>query len=114
MRSQIPSYDLTRARLARFLPGITHGSRTALLSSPGPALTEIRDQATAGRIAYIARAREGVQGVQPRDVRHVLSSAGACHLQANGRWRIEGTDLSGRALTAVVAIREDVLVVTVS
>ncbi len=53
------------------------------------------------------------RGVQPRDVRHALSTAQACRRQDNDRWRVDSIDLSGDELTVVVVIEEGVLVVTV-
>ncbi len=114
MRSRVSSFDLTRAKLARALPGVAHKPRTVLHYSPGAALVEIRDLASEGRIAYIPRARDRLRGVLPRDVRYALRTAEACHLQDHGRWRVEGTDLSGDKVTIFVAVKDGVLVVTVS
>ncbi len=111
MRSRVSSVDLTRARLARALPGVAHNPRTVLHESAGAALVEIRDLASGGRIAYV---RDRLRGVLPRDVRHALRTAEACHLQDHGRWRVEGTDLSGDKVTVFVAVKDGVLVVTAS
>lgn len=47
------------------------------------------------------------RGVQVVEVFDLLSKAPACHLQANGRWRIPGAEL-----TAIVELVEDAVVVT--
>ncbi len=79
------------------------------------ALADIRGYAASGRIAYVPHARDRMRerGVQPRDVRHALTTAEACQLQDNGRWRVDSFDLSGDELTVVAVIEEGVLVVTV-
>lgn len=79
------------------------------------ALAEIRAHAAAGRITLSqhARQRGALRGARFADIRHALTTALACLEQANGCWRIDSADTDGDELTVIVAIRHDVLVVTV-
>jgi hypothetical protein len=51
--------------------------------------------------------------VQYGDLRHALTNARTASQQANDRWRVEGPDLDGDELTAVIVIEDDLIVVTV-
>lgn len=53
------------------------------------------------------------RGASEDDVRHALTTATACTVAADDRWKVGGVDLEGDALTAVVAIENGVIVVTV-
>ena len=112
MPSRVSSYNSTRTGLGRALPGGAHNPERVIDSSPGAALVEIRDLASAGRIAYVPRAWDRLRGIQARDVRVALRAAEACHPRDHGRWRVEGIDLSGERLTVFVAVKDGVLVVT--
>ena len=46
------------------------------------------------------------------DVRAALVSASGCWAQDDGRWKIEGLDVSDEPLTLVVEIQASVVVVT--
>jgi len=60
-----------------------------------------------------ARERMAARGAIAKDVLAALSGAGACEAADGGRWKVTGPDLDGDDLTAVVAIEDDVVVVTV-
>ena len=79
------------------------------------ALAEIRAHAAAGRItlSHHARQRGAMRGARFADIRHALTAALGCSAQANGCWRVDGADTDGDDLTIIVAIRHDVLVITV-
>ena len=111
MRSQVPSLELSRARLARALPSTAHGAIASMGSPYGAILQKIQDHAAAGRVACIPRVlREG--GIHLREVRHALTHSREYHRQDHGRFLVEGTDLSGRTVLVVVTVGEDGLVVT--
>jgi hypothetical protein len=79
------------------------------------ALAEIRAHADAGRItlSHHARQRGATRGARFADIRHALTTALGCLEQTNGCWRVDSADTDGDELTVIVAIRHDVLVVTV-
>jgi hypothetical protein len=52
------------------------------------------------------------RGATFADVEHALAGARRCSLQENGRWRVDGSDLDGDDLTAVVVLDAGVVVVT--
>jgi hypothetical protein len=83
--------------------------------TPTTALADIRGYASAGRVILTrhARLRMVQRGASEDDVRHALTTATACIAAADGRWKVGGVDLEGDALTAVVAIDDGVVVVTV-
>lgn len=51
------------------------------------------------------------RGASYEDVRHALENAIGCRPDEE-RWRVESNDLDGDELTVVVAIEDDVVVVT--
>ncbi len=79
------------------------------------AFAEIRAHAEAGRITLSqhARQRGATRGVRFADIRRALTTAPGCSAQPNGCWRVDGADTDGDELTVIVAIRHDVLVITV-
>jgi hypothetical protein len=111
MRSNVPSLDLTRARLARALPSAAHGARAAP-QSPLAMLEEIRSHAANGRVFFIPRVLDRAGGIQPAEIRQALRNLKECDRQDNGRWRVRSTDLSGREISVVTVIQEEGLVVT--
>jgi hypothetical protein len=78
------------------------------------ALEEIRGYASANRVCFTRHAwqRMDERGTTERDVLHALKSAVSCVAQANGTWKVPSNDASGDDLTAVVALDDGVLVVT--
>ena len=52
------------------------------------------------------------RGVRYADLSHALSTATACVLQPNDRWRVAAADRDGDALTAIVVLEDGVTVVT--
>jgi len=52
------------------------------------------------------------RGVHYADLTHALSNASACAVQPNGRWRVDGSDPDGDALTTIVVLEGGVVVVT--
>jgi Domain of unknown function (DUF4258) len=83
--------------------------------SPLEALVDIRGYAAANRIQYTlhARLRMSERGIAFVDVRHALMTATICRAEKRGKWKIESVDRSGDDLTAVVALEDGVVVVTV-
>ena len=79
------------------------------------AFEEIRAHAEAGRITLSrhAQQRGAMRGARFADIRHALITALGCSAQPNGCWRVDSADRDGDELTVIVAIRHDVLVVTV-
>jgi len=53
------------------------------------------------------------RNVRQSDLRHGLSRARSCRIQDNQCWKVATEDLDGDALTLVVALEGDVVVVTV-
>jgi hypothetical protein len=53
------------------------------------------------------------RGASANDVLEALSGARVCQAGPDQRWKVTGPDLDGDDLTAVVAIDDDVVVVTV-
>ena len=82
------------------------------------ALEAIRGYAAAGRIVITRHARRRMweRNVSNDDLRCGLCGATGCtpapHPHGE-RWRVEGADLDGDALTCLVAIEDGVIVVTV-
>ena len=89
--------------------------RTLAAVTPAEALADVRGYAGANRIRYTshARLRMSQRGVAFADVRHALLTATVCKAQPEGTWKVESLDRSGDELTAVVALDDGVLVVTV-
>lgn len=83
--------------------------------SPAEALDAIHGYAAANRIEVSGHARKRMRqrGVSHNDLRHALANATGCRTQPEGRWRVEGADLDGDLLSAVVVIEDGVVVVTV-
>ena len=82
--------------------------------SPLEALADVRGYAAANRIRFTdhAHGRMMERGAVPADVRCALMGATACRAQPSARWRVEGLDRDGDAMTVVVALEDGVLVVT--
>lgn len=81
----------------------------------GEALVLIRGYASAGRIRITPHAslRMRQRGASFADVRHGLITAPTCLWQSLERsWRVNTSDLDGDALTIIVAIEGEDVVVT--
>jgi hypothetical protein len=85
-------------------------------SAEAQALAAIHGLAGANRVRFVrphAYERMDERGAVESDVVHALVTATARRLQDNGRYKVSGgTDLDGDALTAVVKLEADVLVIT--
>jgi hypothetical protein len=83
--------------------------------NPTRALKRICDLAREGAWDLSPHAEERAleREVTREDVYQVLTRALACYATPRGRWRLEGADVRGERLTAVVEIRGLALVVTV-
>jgi len=80
------------------------------------ALRTIQGFAGANRITYTRHARERMhhRGATEDDVRRAIATASSAQLQDSGTWRVAGgVDRAGDGLTVVVALKGDVVVVTV-
>jgi hypothetical protein len=79
------------------------------------ALCAIRGLAAANRyrLTFHAQERMRQRGLVEREIRDALAGAQGCVDQADGKWRVAGTDFDGIELILVVVLRDDVLVVTV-
>jgi hypothetical protein len=53
------------------------------------------------------------RGVLFADVQHLLMTTMTCKPQEGGTYRVDGADRAGDELTAVVALEDGILVVTV-
>jgi pentatricopeptide repeat protein len=84
-------------------------------TSETEALEVIRGYAKAHRIEYsrhaLRRMRE--RNINEQAIRHALVTAQKCILQENECWKVPSFDFSGCELTVVLAIEDDLLVVTV-
>lgn len=83
--------------------------------NPTRALKRIRDLARNGDYvitAYCA-ARMWQRSISRVDVVAVLTRSRRCFAQENGRWKLEGVDMSGDPLVVIVEIQDGVVVVTV-
>jgi hypothetical protein len=83
-------------------------------SAEAQALADIRGFSLAGRwvLSAHARRRAAERGVRLADVRCALVSALKCSDQGDGTWKVPSKDTAGDALTAIVALEDGVLVVT--
>ena len=83
--------------------------------SPSEALADIRGYAAANRVELSEHAKVSMRKrrVRYRDIRNALTNAATCADQGDATWRASGPDLEGDELTAVVAIEDGLLVVTV-
>jgi hypothetical protein len=82
------------------------------------ALDAIRGYAATGRYSYRRHARQRMweRNVSDADVRDALMNATTCVSAphpAEERWRVEGPDTDGDALTAIVVVEDGAIVVTV-
>lgn len=81
-------------------------------------LEHIRRLAIQGRIIVSAHARQRMaeRAVTDDDVRHALITATSARLQVDrGSYRVDGgVDVSGNDLTVIVALLDNVLVITIS
>jgi hypothetical protein len=78
-------------------------------------LEEIQGYARAGRVRFTAHAYSQMRArhVRHDDAFHALENACSCIAQENDRWRVEGPDLEGDALTLIAVVEGGVLVITV-
>jgi len=78
-------------------------------------LKDIQGLAGAGRVAIRNHALERMdeRGLDWEDVVRALMTAVSCEAQPLDRWKVEGVDLDGDAVTVVVVIELGVVVVTV-
>lgn len=78
------------------------------------ALRHVRSYAAANRVRFSRHARErmGERGASAEHVMHALQSATTCS-SSGERWKVTGPDLDGDALTVVVVLEDEVIVVTV-
>ena len=78
------------------------------------ALQRIRRLAALGRVAFTrhARLRMGERGASTEDVREALVNARTCTGPRDDKWRVLGPDLDGDDLELIVAVEDDVIVVT--
>ena len=79
-------------------------------------LADIRGYAAANRIRLTGHASLRMQqrGADFADVRSALMTATMCRAQENGCWRVEGgVDRDGDEMTAVAAIENGVVIITV-
>ena len=83
--------------------------------NPTRARKRIRELARAGAWDLTVHAVEQMieRSVDEADVRRVLLAAPACFAAPPDRWRLDGLDGRGEALTVIVEIRDLALVVTV-
>lgn len=77
-------------------------------------LQNIRGYAAAGRVVIIDHAWQRMEerGATQEDVLFALRTAHACSQQANGRWKVFGSDLDGVDMTVIVEMQSDLIVVT--
>ena len=82
---------------------------------PTEALALVRGYASAGRFVVAGHARQRMRerSVSFADLRHALVNAKRCSAQENERWKVFSTDLDDDDLTVIVALEDDVVVVTV-
>lgn len=64
------------------------------------------------RVHPHAQKRANQRGAAYEDIRNALITATSATFQTNGRWKLVGRDLDNEELICVVAIEDDVLVVT--
>jgi hypothetical protein len=83
--------------------------------TPAEALADVQGYASANRIRVEGHALQRMRerGVAVRDLRHALANATGCARADKGRWRVEGPDLAGDEVTAIVVLEDGVIVVTV-
>lgn len=79
------------------------------------AIEAIRFAASASRIRYEshARLRMKERSVSREDVRNALMNLKTCKAGIDDRWKVTGPDLDGDALTVVLVIEGDLVVITV-
>jgi len=79
------------------------------------ALADVRGYALAGRIEVLdhARRRMRERGVRFEDLRQALITASICAPADAGNWKVTGLDRDGDEVTAVVALEDGDVVVTV-
>jgi len=53
------------------------------------------------------------RNVRMADLRCALTKAFRCCLQNNERWKVDGPDLDGDELTAIVVIEDGLIIVTI-
>lgn len=79
------------------------------------ALADVHGYASAGRIRIVSHARQRMRerGARFEDVRQALISATCCGPANDGKWKVTGgQDLDGDELISIVAIEDEVVVVT--
>jgi hypothetical protein len=82
--------------------------------TPAEALQAIRALAVKGRVRVKPHAYQRMQqrNVTFRDVSSALCRASTCEVN-NDKWRVTGPDGDGDSLTCIVAVEDDVVVITV-
>ena len=77
-------------------------------------LEDIRGYTRAGRVRFTPHAyfRMRTRHVRHDDAFHALENVFSCVALENDRWRVEGPDLEGDALTLIVVVESGVLVIT--
>jgi hypothetical protein len=65
------------------------------------------------RIHTHARERMQERRIHLADIEHACMVAPRARLQANGRWRLDGTDVDDEELTVIATIEPHVVVVTI-
>ena len=84
--------------------------------TPADALRDIRGYARAGRVRFSGHARDRMneRGATEQDVITACAYATKCSRgDRPRRWRVEGPDLDGDALSVVAVIEGGVVVITV-
>lgn len=78
------------------------------------ALADIIGFARSGRwvLSVHAKRRASERGISMADVRCALTTATTCRDQRDGTWKVPSKDTCGDELTAIVALEDGVLVVT--
>ena len=77
-------------------------------------LETIRGYAAANRyeLSDHAYSRMKQRNIRIADIHNALTKAFRCSSQQNERWRVDGPDMDGDGLTLIVAIEDDLIVVT--
>ncbi len=77
-------------------------------------LEKVRGLASAGRyrISRHAYLRMDERGSSPQDVRHALTHASECSPAREDCYSVLGADRDGDALTLIVSLDDDILVIT--
>ena len=78
------------------------------------ALEQILGYASANRVRFTRHAwlRMAERNIAGEDALFALRTAASCSAQANGTWKVPSKDTAGDDLTAIVALEDGALVVT--